>query len=194
MQNGAGYWLQIDLGSQQTVVGSVTQGRADVGGQWPGSYTLQSSNDGSTWTSVTTVIGAAGDNTKFTGNYDSNTRSTNVVTPPVAARYWRYTPGTYYGYTCLRWNVQVQQQCTACPAGRSCVAGSGPVLCPAGSYCPPGVSAPTASPLGYHSLAGASAPTRCAAGSYCPAGTQIACPIGSFCGSPGLSAVAQQCY
>jgi hypothetical protein len=82
-------------------------------------------------------------------------------------------------------------------------------MCPAGHYCPSGISAPTACPAGtfntlkgkgkqsectpcpagHHcatrGLATASAALPCAAGRHCPAGTSTAggaaCPAGSYC-------------
>ena len=56
-----------------------------------------------------------------------------------------------------------------CPAGFFCPSEglSGPVDCPAGSYCGAGVSVPEACLAGSYCLAGSSGPTECPAGSYC---------------------------
>jgi len=65
------------------------------------------------------------------------------------------------------------------------------IVCPEGSYNPPGGGAScSVCPLGTHSNGtGANSCTQCAAGYYCPRGVQIPCPSGST-SNPG----AASCY
>ena len=84
-------------------------------------------------------------------------------------------------------NVLRTIKCTACPSSHYCSSGS-PVLCPAGSYCPPFSTTPTPCPAGtFSSAVGAASSTTCApcsAGFFsgagavqctpCPAGTMVA--------------------
>jgi FG-GAP-like repeat/WW domain/CUB domain/Tyrosine-protein kinase ephrin type A/B receptor-like len=67
------------------------------------------------------------------------------------------------------------------------------LLCPAGSYCRSGSSAPTTCPAGSYCRVRSSIPTPCPAGVYCPLPGRsntthaIVCPPGSYC-PPGSSA------
>jgi hypothetical protein len=71
--------------------------------------------------------------------------------------------------------------------------------CPAGSYCPPGSSAPTQCPRGSYCAAASTLPTPCPAGRYGAAAgatnsTGCAeCWPGWFCDSPGLTTPAGLC-
>ena len=82
-QAGAGLpaWIQIDLGSAKTCASYMVQ-TASTTHQWF-AWTLAGSNNGSTWTTVHTVTGAAPVNFGTTLFYD--------ITPPVSYRYWRWT-------------------------------------------------------------------------------------------------------
>ena len=60
--------------------------------------------------------------------------------------------------------------CGACDAGRYCPSVTTSTLCPVGSYCPPGSSAPTQCPAGSYCILGSSAPTACPAGTWSAAG------------------------
>ena len=105
---------------------------------------------------------------------------------------------------------QLTNACVPCPASYYCFSGA-PVLCPAGSFCPPSSINATACPAGTYSAAiGASSNATCtlcpsgvygnttrlttpacsgnctaAPGTYCPVGftspTALVCPIGSYC-------------
>jgi hypothetical protein len=46
-------------------------------------------------------------------------------------------------------------------------------ICPAGSFCPEGASAPTECPAGYFCVAGSAAPSECSQGTYCTAGSAV---------------------
>ena len=87
--------------------------------------------------------------------------------------------------------------CGFCPRGFFCTppAPFSAVQCPAGNYCPSGVSAPTPCPPGTYAPAGsatAAACVPCAPGFFCPAGADYPqpCPAGTFSGGVGSRATA----
>ena len=117
-------WYQIELSSQQTVVGTTTQGRHNSQ-QWVTSWTFKSSTDGSTWTDVD---GGA----TFTGNSDGGSVGAGQVeqtfATPVTAKYIRFYPQASHNSVSARMGVRIEQhsqfvqsaatQCVACPAAK----------------------------------------------------------------------------
>lgn len=80
--------------------------------------------------------------------------------------------------------------CKACAAGYFCSSTGTATVCPLGSFCPSGSSAPTPCGMGtYSPVVGASAPCtlECPSGAWCPAGTgmPIFCPPGSYSDTTG---------
>jgi hypothetical protein len=107
-------------------------------------------------------------------------------------------------------DVSGSSNCKACSPGSFCSA-AGLItpngVCPVGSFCPAGASAPTICPKGSYcettglpkavpcpsgnycaSTGMASAGAACKVGGYCPAGSSnpVLCPAGSYCPAPGL--------
>lgn len=93
-----GGWYQIELPSQQTVLGAATQGRQSSD-QWVTSWTFKYSTDGSTWSDVDG--GAA-----FTGNSDQNTKVEQTFATSVTAKYIRFYPQSNHGYTSARMGLK----------------------------------------------------------------------------------------
>jgi hypothetical protein len=81
---GASKWLQTDLGSKQRV-GSVVVRHAGAGGEYPAwntrDFDLQTSDDGSTWTTRAQVRGNTADTTTTAVNVDARYVRLAVVTP-----------------------------------------------------------------------------------------------------------------
>ncbi|KAK3269846.1 hypothetical protein CYMTET_21743 [Cymbomonas tetramitiformis] len=99
--NVAGDWAQVDLGAIVNVGVIGTQARKG-GSQYVAQFTVSSSTDGSTWTSVTDGSGS----TTFTGN-SQNCRyngciAYNVFSPSVSARYIRIYAMVGVGYMSMR--------------------------------------------------------------------------------------------
>ncbi|XP_066269431.1 SCO-spondin-like [Branchiostoma lanceolatum] len=99
--NTIGEWLQVDLGSTKRITGTIIQGRATYD-QWVTSYKLQFSQDGTSWTAYQ---GGNGAEKVFEGNTDRNTPVTNLLDPPVDARYVRFYPQTWNLYIGMRAEV-----------------------------------------------------------------------------------------
>ncbi len=57
-----------------------------------------------------------------------------------------------------------KKSCDACSAGRYCPTPTTSLLCPAGSFCPEGASAPAPCPAGKHCPLGSSKPRECPEG------------------------------
>jgi hypothetical protein len=81
---GTSKWLQTDLGSVKHV-GSVVLRHAGAGGEYPlwdtRDFDLQTSSDGTTWTTRASVRGNTADTTTTTVNADARYVRLNVVTP-----------------------------------------------------------------------------------------------------------------
>jgi len=67
-----------------------------------------------------------------------------------------------------------KKSCDPCPAGRFCSSTTSSVLCPAGSYCPIGATAPTQCPAGRYCPLGSAQPKDCAQGTTSAAGAASA--------------------
>ncbi|MFG1609120.1 GH92 family glycosyl hydrolase [Actinoplanes sp. NPDC049265] len=80
----ANRWLQVDLGSKQRV-GSVVIRHAGAGGEYPTwntrDFDLQTSDDGSSWTTRAQVRGNTADSTTTSIGVDARYVRVNVVTP-----------------------------------------------------------------------------------------------------------------
>ncbi|KAK3744449.1 hypothetical protein QZH41_012870, partial [Actinostola sp. cb2023] len=86
-------YLEIDLGARTIVTGVATQGRESKYPKFVQSYTLSYSDDGNLWTKHPT---------RFTGNIDMSTITTNSISPPIIARYVRIIPLTWKLHICMR--------------------------------------------------------------------------------------------
>lgn len=116
--------------------------------------------------------------------------------------------GTYSNST----NLYSSSQCTICPAGYHCIAGSSYItkcsagtyastsgssscqICEAGYYCPVGSIEPSSCGVGYYSAVGSSICLICPLGKYCGSNTTAesvlvtygglsgTCPAGTYCG------------
>ncbi|XP_078343343.1 lactadherin-like [Oculina patagonica] len=87
-------WLQVDLGSLNTIVtGVATQGRP-VLSRWVTKYKLQYSDDGVNF-QYYKEQGQSTDK-EFAGNTDRNTVVYHDLNPPITARYIRFRPVAWY--------------------------------------------------------------------------------------------------
>ncbi|MEV8505899.1 GH92 family glycosyl hydrolase [Actinoplanes sp. NPDC051475] len=81
---GATKWVQADLGSRQHIATVVIR-HAGAGGEYPAwntrDFDVQTSDDGSSWTTRTQVRGNTADNTSTTVNFDARYLRISVVTP-----------------------------------------------------------------------------------------------------------------
>ena len=114
--NNSSDWLQVDLGSLQTLISVVTQGYCY---EWPAcvmSYELKVSVDAANWSTVS--IFAAHDNRSST--------VVNSLPSMVTARYVRFYPRSVHHWACMR--VAVHH----CVDVDSCATGSCHALLPAG--------------------------------------------------------------
>merc|ERR1719181_2574095 len=95
--NKAGQWMQMDLGKQELVAGTVIQPRRDAG-QYVTSYTVSTSVDGKSWSNVPGVY-------KGHSKETWDNEFTNGVL--VRARYVRLIVGSWSGHLSLRAEVLV---------------------------------------------------------------------------------------
>ena len=86
-------WLQMDAGSEQTIMGVVTQGRY-AGNQHVTTFGVKVSSDGTTWEDV--------DCGNFFSGSDWRTKRSNKFYEPVKGRYIRIYPKTWHGWPSLR--------------------------------------------------------------------------------------------
>jgi RHS repeat-associated protein len=93
--NNANQYLQIDLGVVKSVDGIATQGRFNTD-QWVTSYKVAYSVDGANWTDLAQ---------SFTGNTDRNTVVQNLFSSPIAARFVRIKPVSWYSHISMRAEV-----------------------------------------------------------------------------------------
>ena len=87
----AGEWMQINAGKLLAVGGVITQGRRDSD-QWVTEYQVQTTKDGSTWTSVGT----------FSGNRDRNTKVKRMFAKPVDAKSVRFVVQKFWNGVAMR--------------------------------------------------------------------------------------------
>eukprot|EP00928_Gymnodinium_smaydae_P052489 TRINITY_DN3642_c0_g1_i3.p1 TRINITY_DN3642_c0_g1~~TRINITY_DN3642_c0_g1_i3.p1 ORF type:complete len:641 (+),score=116.08 TRINITY_DN3642_c0_g1_i3:632-2554(+) len=99
-----GEWLQLDISSEETVVGVVTQGCADSD-DMVSSYTLKYSSDGVDWQD-------AAFSTALQGNTDRSTRQQSRI-DDIRARYIRILPQEWQGHICMRAGVLISKQAIA---------------------------------------------------------------------------------
>jgi hypothetical protein len=95
--NNRDQWLQMDLKTEQTVYGVVTQGRGDYRHQYVKGYKVTVSSDGSTWQDV--ECGRV-----FDGNQDNtqNKRVQALFENAVKTRYVRIHPQFWNGHISMR--------------------------------------------------------------------------------------------
>jgi len=92
--NNLNQWWRMDAGAEKSIVGVITQGRADCD-QRVTNFKVSTSLDGTTWTAV--------DGGKvFPGNNDRNTKLTNKFISPVTARYVRIEPTAWNQHVSMR--------------------------------------------------------------------------------------------
>ena len=97
-------WYQIDLSSEQRIIGIVTQGRADgYENQYIKSYKVKVSIDGNIWTDVDNGRIFTGNNEKTIEDPDFEVRT--KFTNPINSRYVRVYPVTYNSYPTMRIGV-----------------------------------------------------------------------------------------
>ena len=102
LTNQVGEWMQLDLGQEESVIGTVIQARADYD-QYVTAYTVSTSLDGETWTEVSGVFyngGYHGDLSSISGNILSGGSS-------VRARYVRLTVTSWESHLSLRADVLI---------------------------------------------------------------------------------------
>ncbi|MFN5421917.1 MAG: discoidin domain-containing protein, partial [bacterium] len=92
-------WIQLDLGSVQSIDGVATLGAAGYA-YWTKDYSVQVSSDGTNWTNLG----------RFDGNFDNNTPRYNDFSSPVSCRYIRVFPGGYYQYRAMRLDVYTKTE------------------------------------------------------------------------------------
>lgn len=128
MINGAGAWcatvgstMRIDLGVSKQVVGVASQGRSDAD-QWVTSFDIQTSSDGSTWSSPVLV----------SGNSDRNSIVHNYISPSVNARYVRITIRSLFGYGSMRAGILLKPSVAVVEPASNSMIFTGNILADAG--------------------------------------------------------------
>lgn len=98
--DGDGSWIDLDTGLEQSIVGVVTQGRAQTSraASWVTAYKVMVSTDGVRYSDV--QCGSV-----FTANTDKDTMITNNFAVPVSARYVRVFPQEWENNICMRVGV-----------------------------------------------------------------------------------------
>ncbi|KAK3239336.1 hypothetical protein CYMTET_50730, partial [Cymbomonas tetramitiformis] len=100
--NRQGEWYEMDLGAvHEAVEGVVTQGRRHSN-QWVTGFQVKVSEDGSTWADVDGGF-------TFVGNTNRDSRVQNTFVAPIAARYIRIYPTSWYSHISMRSGVLVKQ-------------------------------------------------------------------------------------
>ena len=97
VRDGDEEFMQIDIGSVESLVGIVTQGRHDQD-EWVTSFFVQVSTDEVKWVPV--FCGEI-----FDANSNRNSKVSNVFRTPVFARFVRIIPKTWYGQAAMRAGV-----------------------------------------------------------------------------------------
>eukprot|EP00057_Strongylocentrotus_purpuratus_P014292 XP_011668766.1 PREDICTED: uncharacterized protein LOC590339 [Strongylocentrotus purpuratus] len=101
--NDVNQWIQVDLRAAFEITGVITQGRkSSIFRQWVTSYQISYSIDGKDWTLVKNCDGGP---KIFPGNSDGDSLIENGISPPVAARFIRLHPVTWYSHISLRWEL-----------------------------------------------------------------------------------------
>ena len=95
-------WYQIDLSSEQRIIGIVTQGRTG-GTQYIKTYKVKVSIDGNTWTDVDNGRIFKGNNEKTEENPDFEVKT--KFNTPINSRYVRVYPVAYKGWPSMRIGV-----------------------------------------------------------------------------------------
>ncbi|XP_038060063.1 lactadherin-like [Patiria miniata] len=99
-------WIQVELGSNATITGVITQGRGTSNGDWPQwvtEFKVAYSHDGQEWTNVTDDGSCTP--MKFPGNSDQNTHVTTTFPKAFQARFLRILPKQYSVHCCMRFEV-----------------------------------------------------------------------------------------
>ncbi|XP_022810089.1 retinoschisin-like [Stylophora pistillata] len=93
-------YLQIDLQKRHIICAMSTQGNSQAN-QWVKKYTLQYSNDRTTWIDYK----EGGEIKIFQGNSDRSSEVKHVLYESVGARYLRILPNAYHDAVCMRMEV-----------------------------------------------------------------------------------------
>ncbi|KAM7301527.1 hemocytin [Ixodes scapularis] len=147
-RQGAGEFVEVDLGRVQSLFGVTTQGR-DRTQQWVTHYRVLVSADG---VHYAYVQGADGEVKDFLGNHDASGVVRQLFEPPVRARFVRLEPIAWNELIALRFDVlgcidetatsfvslcpeipeNLRQFCPSCPQGHLCDGST----CVPESHCP----------------------------------------------------------
>ncbi|XP_038052366.1 lactadherin-like [Patiria miniata] len=95
-------WIQLDLGSDATITGVITQGRGDHP-DWVTEFKVAYSDDGQEWTDV--IDNGSSTPMKFPGNSDQNTHVTTTFPKAFRAWFLRILPTQFHEYCCMRFEV-----------------------------------------------------------------------------------------
>ena len=96
-ENDKYQWIQVDLCKERVVTAIATQGRKNAE-EWVVSYAVSYSLDRENFKNFE----INGEIEVFSGNSDKNTVVTNVLSPPITARYIRIHPQSWYNRISMR--------------------------------------------------------------------------------------------
>ncbi|CAH3022884.1 unnamed protein product [Porites evermanni] len=95
--NNHNQWFKVDFGLPMKITKIDTQGRQDYG-QWVTRYLLSSSQDGIHWS----MYRYKSNDQYFPANRDQHSKVSNVINPPIIARFVRIIPRGWYRHICMR--------------------------------------------------------------------------------------------
>ena len=102
-------FFQVDLGEEHTLELIRTKGVSAFGSNsWITRFTIEYSQDGSTWYSVT----SEGSPVEFSGNIDRTSPIENVFNPPITARYVRLKALAWQDKAACVWQLIYNTVCT----------------------------------------------------------------------------------
>ena len=101
--------FQVDLGEEHTLELIRTKGVSAFGSNsWITRFTIEYSQDGSTWYSVT----SEGSPVECSGNIDRTSPIENVFNPPITARYVRLGAVSWQSSAACQWKILYTSVCT----------------------------------------------------------------------------------
>ena len=95
-QHNYNQWIQADLITKHRIESVTTQGRPGTDQDWVKSYSVRYSQDGITWTQISTP---------FDANKDNETKAINVLPDNIDARYIRLSPNSWNTQIAMRFDV-----------------------------------------------------------------------------------------